>query len=257
MELDNLFWIAFQSSFILGLVHGVNPCGHSWLVLAPFVVGTKDGRKVSSLTVAFLLGTTIACLVLGVTLGTISQTIPPGFQWWVDLGTAAILMVLGAVLIIKPHLLHHHDDGHGHEHGHDHHHGHSDAHSHEHDRHHHHEENCCSPSALCGTNLSKKQTMTGTALFSIGFVNMIIPCPTVAIMYSYALDSGSYLNASAVFGIYAIGTSLAVGAVIYGIHKVTSLLKTLCQDWVEGAIMRTAGVMTIFFGAYAMMQNLA
>lgn len=256
MILDNLFWIAFQSSFILGLVHGVNPCGHSWLVLAPFVVGTKDGRKVSFLTITFLLGTTVACLILGVTLGAISQTIPPGFQFWVDIGTAAILIALGAVLVIKPHLLHHHDHDHDHdhkhEHGQDHNHGHDHACSH----HHHHGESCCCPTSLTTAGLSKKQTMTGTALFGIGFVNMIIPCPTVAIMYSYALDSGSYLNATAVFGIYALGTSLAVGAVIYAIHKVTTLLKTLCQDWIEGAIMRTAGVMTIFFGAYALTQNL-
>lgn len=45
MELNNLFWVTFQSSIILGLVHGVNPCGHSWLVLAHFVVGQKKGGQ--------------------------------------------------------------------------------------------------------------------------------------------------------------------------------------------------------------------
>ena len=86
----------------------------------------------------------------------------------------------------------------------------------------------------------------------VGFVNMIIPCPTLAIMYTYALESGSYIHSTAIFGIYAIGTAIVIAAVIFGIFKVTTLLKKLCQDWVEGAIMRTAGVMTIAFGLYSL-----
>ena len=40
MEPDHLFWLPPQSSFALGLIHGINPCGRSWLVPAPFVAGT-------------------------------------------------------------------------------------------------------------------------------------------------------------------------------------------------------------------------
>ena len=239
MEFDSIFWIALQSSMILGLIHGVNPCGHSWLVLAPFVVGQKKGGKVAFLTTAFILGTALACLVLGATLGAISQAIPHSLEYWVEIGTAGILILLGLILIIKPHLLHHHDD-------HDHHHNEEPNH-HEHDGHHH----AC-PTHACPTLLTKNHKATGTALFGVGFVNMIIPCPTLAIMYTYALDSGSYIHSSAIFGIYAIGTAIAIAAVIFGIFKVTTLLKKLCQDWVEGAIMRTAGVMTVSFGLYSL-----
>ena len=83
---------------------------------------------------------------------------------------------------------------------------------------------------------------------------MIIPCPTLAIMYTYALESGSYIHSTAIFGIYALGTGIAISAVIYGIYKMTTLLKKLCQDWVEGVIMRTAGVMTVSFGLYSLFQ---
>lgn len=241
MEFESIFWIALQSSFFLGLIHGVNPCGHSWLVLAPFVVGQKKGGKVAFLTGSFIIGTGLACLALGITLGAISQAIPAFLQYWVEIGTAVILLLLGLILIIKPHLLHHHD-------AHDHHHDHGGDHGH--DRHHH---SC--PTHACPTPLTRNHKATGTALFGIGFVNMIIPCPTLAIMYTYALDSGSYIHSSAIFAIYAIGTGIAVGAVIYGIFKVTNLLKKLCQDWVEGAIMRTAGVLTIFFGIYSIIQH--
>lgn len=235
MELDNLFWVAFQSSIILGLVHGVNPCGHSWLVLAPFVVGEKRGMKVAWLTFSFLAGTAVACLALGMTLGAVSAFIPESLQFWVDVGTAAILIALGLVLIVKPGIIHHHHDE---EHGHDHSHDLEHVHEHAHPK-------------------GKNQKLTGMALFGIGFVNMIIPCPTVAIMYKYALDSASAWKATVIFGVYAIGTAVAVGAVIYAIFRVTKLLEQLSQDWVETALMRSAGVITIVFAGYSMSTHLA
>ncbi|MFA5700587.1 MAG: sulfite exporter TauE/SafE family protein [Desulfuromonas sp.] len=228
MEIDSLFWMAFQSSLILGLVHGVNPCGHSWLILAPFVVGEKNGGRVAWLTTSFLAGTVVACLVLGMSLGAVSALIPDSFQFWADVGTASILVVLGVVLIIKPGLIHqHHHDTHGHDHAYDLEHLHPHA-----------EE--------------KKQKLTGMALFGIGFVNMIIPCPTVAIMYKYALDSASALKATVIFGIYAAATAIAVGGVIYLIFRVTRILEKLSQDWVEAALMRSAGVVTVIFGGYSL-----
>ncbi len=234
MEINNIFWIAMQSSFVLGLVHGINPCGHSWLILAPFVVGEKEGGKVIFLTASFLAGTTLASVLLGMTLGAISLAIPSYFESWVDIVTSVLLMIIGAILLIKPHVLHHH--------------GHND-----------HEGEACSTHnthMYNGSNgLTKKQKITGTAIFTIGFVNMIIPCPTVAIMYKYALDSGNYVSATLVFLVYALATGITVAGVIYGIYRITGLLKTMCQDWIETAIMRVAGGIIIFFGIYAIFQH--
>lgn len=229
MEIDSLFWVAFQSSLILGLVHGVNPCGHSWLVLAPFVVGQKRGGRVAWLTISFLAGTTVACLLLGLTLGTVSAVIPKEMLLWVDIGTSVILIALGVILIIRPDLIHHHDEEHDHAHDHS-----PDLeHSHVHPK-------------------NSKQKMTGLALFGVGFVNMIIPCPTVAIMYKYALDSASAWKATFIFGVYAISTAVAVSIVIYTIFHVTRILEKLSKDWVETALMRGAGVITIFFASYSL-----
>jgi len=177
---------------------------------------------------SFLAGTTLACLLLGATLGAISVAIPPAISEWVEYITSGILIILGVIMVVKPHILHHHEHDH-HDHSHDHH-------------------------GKCPTDrkpiMSRKRT-TGTTLFGIGFVNMIIPCPTVAIMYSFALESGSYVKSTIVFAIYAFSTCLAVGAVIYGIYRITSLVRTLSQDWIEGAIMRAIGALTVFFGAYS------
>lgn len=240
MDMDSLFWIAFQSSLILGLVHGVNPCGHSWLVLAPFVVGQKKGGRVAWLTVSFLAGTAVACLLLGLTLGSVSAFIPKSMQFWVDVGTSGLLILLGIVLIVKPDLIHHH---HEEEHGHDHSHDLEHIHEHEH-------------SHLHAQPQTGKQKLTGLALFGIGFVNMIIPCPTVAIMYKYALDSASAWKATVIFGVYAIGTAIAVGGVIYAIFHVKRLLEKLSQDWIESALMRGAGVLTIIFAGYSLYTHL-
>lgn len=246
MEFDHFFWIAFQSSLVLGLVHGLNPCGHSWLVLAPFVVGEKKGAKVLFWTLAFVGGTAAACLLLGLTLGAVSAVIPPALDRWIEIITAVLLLLLGLILIVKPGLLHHH---HADEHGHDHCHDLESISGHNHDHghpHHHHG---------CQTG-STRQKLTGLALFGIGFVNMIIPCPTVAIMYGYALDSGSPAKATAIFGIYAIMTAVAVGGVIFAIYHVSRLLERLARDSVEAALMRGAGLVTMLFAFYSLYTHL-
>ncbi|GAB7024081.1 urease accessory protein UreH domain-containing protein [Salidesulfovibrio brasiliensis] len=242
MQLDSLLLIALQSSLVLGLIHGVNPCGHSWLVLAPFVSGDANGWRVTRLTTAFIIGTAAGCIAIAVALGLFSAGLPDSARYIADIVTAGVLVVLGAILIWKPHLLHSHDHDHDH-HGHDHH-GHHHEHDH-HDDHAHHHGSCA-----CHTPLSaRKSTVYGLA--TLGFVNMIVPCPTVAIMYSYAIDSGSVAKSVAVFGSYAFGTGVALAGVIFAIYKVTELIRTLQKPWIETAVMRTAGLMTICFGLYS------
>lgn len=242
MEFGSLLFAAIQSSFLLGLLHGVNPCGHSWLVLAPFVTGEKNGGRVALLTCAFLGGTALACLVLGATLGAISQTLPVSMGLWVEIGTSVVLIILGFLLIYNPHLLHSHD--HAHEHDHD---------CHEHSSHSHESRGV----------MKKLQQLTADkntlpfALFAIGFVNMIVPCPTAAVMYGYALGAGSTFAASLVFGTYAFSTAIAVGGVILIIFKVTSMASSLQKEWVEPLIMRTAGVVIVLFSFFGIYQALS
>ncbi|MCD6273034.1 MAG: sulfite exporter TauE/SafE family protein, partial [Deltaproteobacteria bacterium] len=75
--------------------------------------------------------------------------------------------------------------------------------------------------------------------------------PTLSIMYGYALESGNVLNATAVFATYALTTVLAVSGVIY---RISTLLKTLRKNWIETAIMRTAGIVTILFSSISLYQ---
>jgi nickel/cobalt exporter len=251
MELETLLLAAIQSSFLLGLLHGVNPCGHSWLVLAPFVAAEKKSSRVALLTGSFLAGTALACLGLGATLGAVSQVIPPAMGTWMEGGTSLILLVIGLLLLYNPHILHHHDDADDHEHRH--HHGVDNI---DHGGSHH---SCTLHTAQPQQNvfarlkrLTKNKKLLPQALFGIGFVNMIIPCPTAAVMYGYALNSGSTLAATLVFGSYAISTALAVSAVIFLIYKTTSMANSLGKEWIEPLIMRLAGAVIVIFSSYGL-----
>lgn len=243
MEIETLLFAAIQSSFLLGLLHGVNPCGHSWLVLAPFVTGERDGGRVALLTIAFVSGTAFACLALGASLGAVSQLVPVSMGIWIESGTSVILIILGILLIYNPHLLHHHDDDHEHDH-----HGEGDLHAHSHQE----------RGVLKNLQLvAQDRQMLPFALFGIGFVNMVIPCPTAAVMYGYALNAGSTLTATLVFGTYAVSTAIAVGGVIFIIFKATSMASSLQKEWVEPLIMRLAGGIIIIFSVYGLYQAFA
>ncbi|WP_163339031.1 sulfite exporter TauE/SafE family protein [Desulfopila sp. IMCC35008] len=252
MEFETILFAAIQSSFLLGLLHGINPCGHSWLVLAPFVTGEKNGGRVALLTGAFLSGTALACLALGASIGAISRFVPLHMGIWVEIGTSVILVILGILLVYNPHLLHnhHHDDHHDHCHG----------HGEEHDNHgcthhaHSHDDHSNQNIVANLHRLTKKTHLLPFALFGIGFVNMIIPCPTAAIMYGYALNAGSAFSATLVFGTYAFSTAIAVGGVIYVIFKATSMANSLQKEWVEPVVMRLSGVIIVFFSVYGMYQ---
>ncbi len=238
--MESLFLVALQSSLFLGLIHGINPCGHSWVVIAPFVAGDKNGKRVFTLTSAFIIGTTLGCLAIGLFLGSVSASLPESTRYFTDITTAAIIIILGGILIWRPHLLHSHDHGHDHRkcacQGHQHNNDHANDKHHDHNTH---------------TPLAAKRT-TLWGLFTLGFVNMIVPCPTVAIMYTYALESGSAVKAVSVFASYAVGTAVALAGVIFAIYKVTGLIRKLQKPWIEPAIMRTAGALTITFGIYTL-----
>ncbi|TKB10874.1 sulfite exporter TauE/SafE family protein [Desulforhopalus sp. IMCC35007] len=258
MEFETILFAAIQSSFLLGLLHGVNPCGHSWLVLAPFVAGEKNGGRVALLTFAFVSGTALACLALGASIGAISRFVPLYLGAWVETGTSVILIILGLLLIYNPHILHnhehddHHKNGIGQDDNHDHHNHHKcTAHCHSHDSQGRH--------GLFSTlqRLTNNTNLLPFALFGIGFVNMIVPCPTAAIMYGYALNAGNAVKATLVFGTYAMSTAIAVGGVIFLIFKATNMVNSLQKGWVEPLVMRLSGLVIVIFSVYGIYQAAA
>ena len=224
------FIVALQASIVLGLLHGISPCGHSWPMLAPFCITAKSMRKCINVWFFFCLGTTVACLVLGVIFGMLGSFIPPSWDIYFGIGTAGILVILGTVVIFKPHWLHFEDE----------------------------EEEKALKKSLDSTEqalqftTNKRRFKHGIywGMFSIGFINMIIPCPTAAVMYTYALVAKSVPVGTTIFLAYALATSLVLLIITYSLGKATFFFKKLGQEKYEVLITRISGVFIAGFGVY-------
>ncbi len=224
------FMVALQASAVLGLLHGISPCGHSWPILAPFCITAKGMRKCINVWFFFCLGTTLACLLLGVIFGALGSIIPRSWDIYFGMGTAGILVVLGIMVILKPHWLHFEDE----------------------------EEEEELKGALDSTEqalkftTSKKRFKRGIywGMFSLGLVNMIIPCPTAGVMYTYALVAKSIPVGTAIFLAYALSTSLVLLIITYFLGKATLFFKKLGQEKYEVLITRISGALIAGFGVY-------
>jgi nickel/cobalt exporter len=146
------------------------------------------------------------------------------------MGTAGILVILGIVVIFKPHWLHFEDE----------------------------EEEEVLKGALNSTEqalkftTSKKRFKYGIywGMFSLGFINMIIPCPTAAMMYTYALVAKSIPVGTTIFLAYALATSLVLLIITYFLGKATLFFKKLGQEKYEVLITRISGALIAGFGVY-------
>ena len=219
------FVVALQASIMLGLLHGISPCGHSWPILAPFCITAKGMRKCINVWFFFCLGTTVACLLLGVVFGALGSFVPPSWDIYFGIGTAGILVLLGIVLIFRPHWLHFEDE----------------------------EEEEVLKEVLDSESTEKALQFTTNkrkfkhgiywGMFSIGFVNMIIPCPTAGVMYTYALVSKSITVGTTIFLAYALATSVVLLVITYSLGKATLFFKKLGQEKYEVLLTRVSGAL--------------
>ena len=74
-------------------------------------------------------------------------------------------------------------------------------------------------------------------------------------MYTYAINSGDWLKGTSVFLAYALATSVSVGGVIFCIHRASAMARKLEKPWIESAIMRGAGVLTLAFATWGFIHG--
>jgi len=233
------FVVALQASIMLGILHGLSPCEHSWPMLAPFAIASKSQRRLMKIAALFCLGTTAACIVLGATLGVLGTMIPESWDMYIAAITSAALIVLGAILIFKPHWLHFHDEDHDHEHQ-----DNPNCHPHGHSSPSHH----YNPSQT----VEKKKFKHGVywGVFSVGFVNMMVPCPTTAVMFTYTFVAKNAWQGIAIFLSYAISTTIVLFIITFFLAKVSLFLKKLEQEKYEILITRVSGILIAAFGIF-------
>jgi ABC-type nickel/cobalt efflux system permease component RcnA len=173
-----IYLIALLISSGLGAMHALSP-GHGKSIVAAYLIGTRGtANHAVFLGATVTLTHTFGVFALGlITLFASRYILSENLYPWLSLGSGIIVVVIGAVMLVKriqaardPHRLdHHHIHGHDHhdhhDHGdhshnssdrnhHDHSHPHEDAHSphahhhhHDHDHdHHNHSEESCNPS---------------------------------------------------------------------------------------------------------------
>lgn len=239
MEFETLLFAAIQISFLLGLLHGVNPRGYTWLVLIPFVSSEESRGRVALLTSAFLGGALLACIVLGAILGGFSKFVPIGLETMVQVVTSFLLLGFGVLLVYRPELLDIRKIARGEASG--------QYHTH--------------PVVPVSWKVIKKlhelstdKKMLPIALFGIGFVNMLIPSPMAAVMYGFALNAESGLASTLVFCSYALSTAFAVSFIVILTAKVARMTISLQRDWIEPLLMRIAGVLIALFSLYGIVQ---
>jgi len=216
------FILVMQTSFVLGVVHGISPCEHSWPLLTPFAIASRSLKRVMKITIFFCLGTTLACVFLGFVLGAIGAILPSHWDTYVGVFTSAILVILGLALIFYPHLLHLE-----------------------------HKKDC---ELTHSSRLNLRRGVYG-GMFSVGFINTIVPCPTLAIIYSYAIVAKSIIHSLTIFVTYAITTSLVLLIIAYLLAKTSQKLRSLDQPWVETFLTRLTGVIIVLFGLYLMITQ--
>jgi nickel/cobalt exporter len=237
------FFVAAQTSIILGFLHGLSPCEHSWPILTPFAIGSKNMKRVMRIGTIFCLGTATACMALGALLGTIGSIVPSSWSIYMGAATSALLIILGLILVLNPSLLHLHDGEHDHDQkGEEQRQGYALAyHNSDYD-----------DASIRGKPVRGSIFKHGIywGMFTLGFINMIVPCPTSAVMYSYALIARSIWKGTAIFFAYAIATTIVLMCMAFLLVKATQLMKKFGQEKNEILITRISGVLIAAFGVY-------
>lgn len=115
--IDNPFtWVYFPTAFMLGALHALEP-GHAKTLTAAYLIGIKGTKKD-----AFLLGLSVAfthsIVVVGISVAALwvgKETFTQDVTHWLQIGSGAVVVLLGAWLLTKRTIQmrkhHHHHHG--------------------------------------------------------------------------------------------------------------------------------------------------
>jgi len=79
---------------------------------------------------------------------------------------------------------------------------------------------------------------------------MMVPCPTTAVMFTYALVAKDAWQGMVIFLSYALATTIVLFIITYFMAKASLFLKKLGQEKHEILITRASGILIAAFGIY-------
>lgn len=204
-----------------GVLHGLTPHGHSWLVLLPFALGGMKARGMARMAIAYSLGMLVTAAIAGALLGWLSSLIPMSWHYGVDVGIGVLLMITGIVFLLKPLSIHHAID------------------------------HMCDEECHSGEERALLRSGTMGAMFIFGVISMVIPCPTLVPMYA-ALTTGSHTwwEGALFFTLYAVSTGLTITIVAVAMSNARTFVQALEDHGHRLVILRLSGVIMLVMGCW-------
>ncbi len=215
------------SMILWGVLHGLTPHGHSWLVLLPFALGGIGKRGMLRMSLAYSFGIILTAAVTGALLGWLSSHIPNAWHANVELGIGLLLLAVGLSFLFKPLSIHHAID------------------------------HICSEE--CASGEEKKLVRTGTtgAMFMLGVMSMLIPCPTILPVYTLLVVTHSAAKGVIMFTIYALATALAINLVAVSMVHARGLVTALDQkSGYRLLVLRLSGILVLAIALWMLWMSL-
>jgi cytochrome c biogenesis protein CcdA len=212
--------VPLLGAILWGILHGLTPHGHSWLVLLPFALGGVDARGMLRLALAYGLGMLLVAVAVGALLGTLARAVPEAWHHGIEIGVGGVLVLMGLVFMFRPASVHHTA------------------------------EHLCDEH--CHSDKEQKLVRSGTAwgLFVVGITSMLIPCPTNGWLYLQSAALGSPVTGALLFITYALATSVTIAVVAVMMAKSRALLAPLEARDTRMRIMRISGLIILLTGAW-------
>lgn len=179
------------------------------------------------MAVVYSLGMLIAAAATGALLGLLSSLIPEAWHHYAQVGIGGILLLTGLAFMARPLSVHHAID------------------------------HICSEACHSGEEKALLRTGTSGALFMLGVMSMIIPCPTnIWVYYTLPAVASSALVGSLIFMVYALFTGVAVVFVAIAMVRARTLVEVLERRGYRLLILRLSGLIVLGVGVWLLWVGL-
>lgn len=210
--------LAVLAAVALGAIHGISP-GHGKTLVAGYLIGSRGTMRQAvwlGLTVA--ISHTVGVLLLGaVTLAASALLLPERVIEWLALGSALLVMGLGASLVLaqvrsRRRAAHHHAHPHAHPHGNGH--GHSQDHA---------------------------PALTTRALAALGIVGGIVPSASALLVLLVAVSLHRLAFGLLLIGAFGVGMAFVLAGISASVVLLRARMANGQAPWTRTPAVRRIG----------------
>jgi ABC-type nickel/cobalt efflux system permease component RcnA len=203
-----------------GVLHGLTPHGHSWLVMLPFVLGGLDFRGIMRLSTAYCLGMLLTAVVTGALLGLVTSAIPEAWSHGVEVATSGLLILVGLIFMFRPLSIHHAID------------------------------HICNEHCHSGEERKLLRSGTAWAMFTMGAMSMLFPCPENVPIYTLPAASRSPVMGMSLFFVYGLSTGATFLFVAGAMVRARGLVEFFERRDARQLMLRLSGLIVLGTGLW-------